>query len=214
VDGDGSPVTSAWVASLESRHYAAVEAFFRREASRYGLALDRPVAIRLGQPVAAPPAAPSRPGPLSVAAWSLRLRFWAWWTLRGQPGPRPQVRMFALFHDPSRSPAIPDSVGIQKGLIGIAHGYADAGLAETNGVVLAHELLHSLGATDKFDPATNLPAWPDVYGEPERDPLHPQTRAELMAGRLPVGPLEAAMPEGFDSVVIGTATAREIRWTR
>jgi hypothetical protein len=34
VDGDGSPVTSAWVASLESRHYAAVEAFFRREASR------------------------------------------------------------------------------------------------------------------------------------------------------------------------------------
>lgn len=214
VNADGSPATGAFVAGLERSDFGGVEDFFAREARRYGLPLGEPVQIRVGQPVTeAPPAPPAGGGMLRVAAWSLHLRAWAWWTLRGQPGPAPQVRIFALFHDPTGGPAVPDSLGLRKGLIGVAHGFADERLAGTNGVVLAHELLHTLGATDKYDPATNLPLWPDGYAEPAREPRYPQHRAEIMAGRVPIAAGEAVLPEGLGEARIGPATAREIRWT-
>lgn len=213
VAADASPATRAFVERLAPDHYSEVESFFAREGRRHGLPLADPVDIRVGVPVdGVPPPPPENGGALAVAAWSLRLRAWAWWTLRDQPGPRPQVRLFALFHDPALSRAVPDSLGLRKGLIGVAHGFADERLAGTNGVVLAHELLHTLGATDKYDPATGLPAWPDGYAEPDRAPRYPQSRAELMAGRLPLGPGEAALPESLGEVRVGPLTAREIRW--
>ena len=214
VNADGRPATTAFLAALDERHFQGVEAFFTREAGRYGIGLELPVDVSLGEPVDdLPPQPPIGGSALAVAAWSLHLRAWAWWTLRDQPGPRPQVRLFALFHDPAHSRAVPDSLGLRKGLIGVAHGFADDRLRGTNGVVLAHELLHTLGASDKYDRATNLPLWPDGYAEPAREPLLPQPRAEIMAGRVPVGPGEAVLPEGLGEVAVGPVTAREIRWT-
>ena len=213
VNADGRPATEAFLAALDETHFEGVEAFFAREAARYGVGVELPVDLSLGEPVAGlPPAPPAGGNGLAVAAWSLHLRAWAWWTLRDQPGPRPQVRLFALFHDPGNSLAVPDSLGLRKGLIGVAHGFADDRLKGSNGVVLAHELLHTLGASDKYDPATNLPVWPDGYAEPTREPLLPQRRAEIMAGRVPVGPGEAVLPEGLREVAVGPVTAREIRW--
>lgn len=215
VAADASEAAAAWLAAIDVEHYAPVEAFFRREAARYAVGIDRPVAVRVGRPLAEPPPSPPPDGgAIAIAAWSLRLRYWAWRTLADQPGPRPQVRMFALYHDPVNGSALPDSVGLQKGLIGIAHGFADARLAGTNSVVFSHELLHTLGASDKYDAASNLPLWPDGYAEPAREPLHPQLHAELMAGRVAIGPREASLPDSLTEVMIGPATAREIRWIR
>lgn len=81
-------------------------------------------------------------------------------------------------------------------------------------MVLAHELLHTLGATDKYAPSTNAPLYPDGYAAPEARPLLPQTKAELMAGRIPVEEQRAEIPESLSQVVIGMATSREIGWTR
>jgi hypothetical protein len=69
-----------------------------------------------------------------------------------------------------------------------------------------------LGATDKYDPATNQPIFPDGYGEPDRQPLHPQGVAEIMAGRIAVSEEEAEMPDSLVNAVIGEKTAREIGW--
>jgi hypothetical protein len=215
VAADGSPAAAAWLASLDVGHFAPIEQFFRREAGRYPVDIDQPVAIRVGRALADPPPPPPvDAGALGIAAWSLRLRFWAWRALSDQPGPRPQVRMFALYHDPAVATVLPDSVGLQKGLIGIVHGFAATELAGMNAVVFSHELLHTLGASDKYDRASNLPLWPDGYAEPAREPLHPQPRAELMAGRVAIGPADASLPDSLAEVVIGPATAREIRWTR
>ena len=52
-----------------------------------------------------------------------------------------------------------------------------------NDMVMAHELLHTLGATDKYDPASDAPRFPEGYGDPRQVPLYPQQFAELMAGR-------------------------------
>jgi hypothetical protein len=81
-----------------------------------------------------------------------------------------------------------------------------------NAVVIAHELLHTLGATDKYDPGTDAPLFPDGYGDPDQRPLYPQAAAEIMAGRRMLSPARWEQPDSLDEVVIGRATALEIRW--
>ena len=80
--------------------------------------------------------------------------------------------------------------------------------------MIAHELLHTLGATDKYDPNGSLPLFPDGYADPQASPLLPQKRAEIMAGRIPISDTRAEIPADMTQVVIGAQTAREINWTR
>jgi hypothetical protein len=103
---------------------------------------------------------------------------------------------------------------MQKGLVGVVHAFAAADMTRTNNVVIAHEILHTLGATDKYDLATGAPRFPDGYAEPERTPLHPQALAEIMAGRYAVSPGVFEMAHSLDEVHVGQATATEIRWRR
>jgi hypothetical protein len=124
------------------------------------------------------------------------------------------VRLFVLYHDPALRSRLPHSVGLQKGLLGVVNAFAARPQAGSNNVVIAHELLHTFGATDKYDPATTLPVFPDGYADPGRNPVHPQDAAEIMAGRIPRGPATADMPTGLDETVIGGKTAREINWVR
>jgi hypothetical protein len=56
--------------------------------------------------------------------------------------------------------------------------------------VLAHEFLHTLGATDKYDRRTGLPR-PAGLGMPTRQPRYPQEFGEIMAGRIAVAPDQA-----------------------
>jgi hypothetical protein len=130
------------------------------------------------------------------------------------PLPPPDVQVFALFHPPDGGTAIPDSLGLSKGLMAIAHLYAERDAAGSNLVVLAHELLHTLGASDKYDPVTLQPRAPDGLADPDRAPLYPQDYAELMAGRIALDARSAAMPEDLSQVVVGPATAREIGWAQ
>ena len=103
------------------------------------------------------------------------MRYWAWRSRRRRRAPAPDIKLFVLYHDPAVSPALPHSVGLQKGLFGIVNVFADAGMKGSNDTVIAHELLHTLGATDKYDLRSNQPSYPDGYAEPEREPLYPQS---------------------------------------
>jgi hypothetical protein len=69
-----------------------------------------------------------------------------------------------------------------------------------------------LGASDKYDRTNNQPVYPDGYAEPDRTPLHPQNKAEIMAGRIPLSDQQAVMPKSVAKSSIGAKTAREIRW--
>ena len=60
----------------------------------------------------------------------------------------------------------------------------------------------------------NVPRFPDGYADPELTPLYPQTAAEIMGGRIPLDASRALIPESLDDVVVGPATAEEIRWIR
>jgi hypothetical protein len=74
--------------------------------------------------------------------------------------------------------------------------------------------MHTLGATDRYEPGTNRPLYPEGFADPDAVPLYPQSRAEIMAGRIPVSETAAEIPTGMHEVMIGTKTAREINWIR
>jgi hypothetical protein len=131
------------------------------------------------------------------------------------PGRTPaRIRMFVLYHDPAVKEPVPHSLGLQKGLVGVVHAYADAQMAGQNNIVIAHETLHTVGATDKYDLETGAPIYPAGYAEPDAEPRFPQRYAEIMAGQRALSEREREMPAELSDVAVGLATAGEIGWTR
>jgi hypothetical protein len=215
IAADDDEITRTYVTSVDETAFDDTEAFFAGQARDYGVTLAEPFRIRVSRAAPGPPPAPPEsPGPISVALWSLKLRFWAARVAWNDPLPNPDIQVFALYHAPSGAQAAPDSLGLSKGLMAITHLFAGREAQGSNQVVLAHELLHTLGATDKYDPATGQPQTPDGLGDPDLEPRYPQAMGELMAGRVAISPNEAEIPDGLDRMVVGPLTAREIGWTK
>ncbi len=214
VNGDGSEAASDYIARLDRDSFADIESFFEEEAAYYHLLLKQPFELVMG-PVLdeLPPQPPPQASILGNVAWSLKIRWWAWRVAREQ-GPPADIQMFLLYFDPQGHPVLRHSLGLQKGLLGMVNLFATRRMAGTNRLVIAHELLHTVGATDKYDPATDLPVYPQGYAEPDRQPLLPQVLAEIMAGRIPVAPGEAVQARSLGQALIGPRTALEIRWLK
>jgi hypothetical protein len=214
LNDDGTASTAQYLASLRAKDFDAIEDFFAREGKRYGLKLEQPVHVELyPQGSNLPPAVDPAAGPVGIAWWSLKLR---WFAARATevPGRAPaRVRLFLLYHDPATLERAPDSHGLQKGLVGVVHLFADSALAGRNNIVIAHELLHTVGATDKYDLGSGTPLFPVGYADRDQEPLYPQERAEIMAGRRALSALQSDMPRTLAGVVVGPETALEIRWT-
>ncbi len=212
VNADGTPETAAYIRSLDNEAFDPIKTFMRDEAREYGIDLLNPVDVYIGPEVKAIPPAPPVGGSVpSVMIWSLHMRFWAW--RHGEhPVLRPDVRIYALLYHPSTTQRLDHSVGLQKGLIGVAKLFALPHMTAENNIIITHELLHTLGATDKYDLASNQPLYPLGYAEPDLAPLYPQEFAEIMAGRIPLADNDSIAPQTLDSVLVGPETAREIGW--
>ena len=214
INGDGTPVAQGYIDSLNVKDFADIEGFFAREAHRYGLSIEVPVHIELyPQVLRLPPAVAPDANVLSIAWWSLKLRWYGMRAARVSGRAPPRVRLFVLYHDPATLERAPDSHGLQKGLIGVVHVFADSAMTSSNNIVIAHELLHTAGATDKYDLASGAPLFPIGYADRARRPLLPQQQAEIMAGRRPLSVREWDMPRSLTAEVVGPETALEIRWT-
>ena len=214
IAADESPITRAYVEALDGERFKPIDRFFAREAKRYGVGLDDPVKTRL-RPLLhdrPPQRAPDASIPMTML-WSLELRFWAW-RVSGRVSDPEDIRMFVLYHDPALTPVVPHSLGLPQGLIGVVYAFAAPDMDGTNDVVIAHELLHTLAATDKYDPGTDAPSFPNGYGDPRQVPLYPQATAELMAGRRMLSRAQWEQARDLDEVVVGPATAVEIRWLK
>lgn len=209
---EGGTSTADYIATLTPSDFAAIEHFMAQQAARYGITLSEPVEVNLAPPLTAAPPLPPQGGNIAaIIGWSLELRYWAW-RVDNYEGPNPDIRLFILYHPPAPGRALAHSVGLKEGLIGLVHAFATGPMRDANNVVIAHEMLHTLGATDKYDPATNLPLYPQGYADPSREPRLPQDEAEIMGGRIPISAHEARMPNGLEQTVVGAETAREIGW--
>ncbi len=215
VDDADNDTSGNYIGRLTPENFADIEKFLNREAHRYGVTIDRPVRVELYPPVAETPPEPGADTNIfQTVWWSLKLRMYARRAARASGKPPPQIRVFVRYHDPSFTQSVPHSVGMQKGLVGVVHAFASREMTRTNNVVIAHEILHTLGATDKYDPESLAPIYPIGYAEPQREPLHPQSLTEVMAGRFAIDTQTFEIPHTLDDVLVGAATALEIRWTR
>lgn len=210
INGDGAAKTDAMIAALTPRDFDEINAFLERETARYGAAVSPAINLSLKPALHAHPPAPPRGGSaLETIAWSLKLRGWVY---RQSDSLLPQlgtVKLFLIYHTAQDGVALEHSLGLQKGLIGVIHVFADARQQRQNAIVIAHELLHTLGASDKYAEG-GRPVYPDGYVDPELPAHVPRREAEIMAGRYVNAAGRVVMPPSLDQCVIGPATAREI----
>lgn len=214
INGDGSRESSEYIAVLQEGDFEDVEQFMISEVERYSLNIDDPLDIYLGPIVTElPPAMPSEQSIFNNIVWSLKLRYWARENDHVE-GVEPDIRLFVLFHKLEKKKSLKHSTGLQKGMIGIVHAFADSKMNPRNNVVIAHEMLHTLGASDKYNLSTGLPIHPHGYADPRQSPLYPQQYAEIMGGKIPQQAGKAKMPDSLSDTLIGEMTATEIGWAK
>ena len=216
IAGDTSDVTRRYVASLSSQTFQPIERFIGEEAARYDVktSFGQHLRIRLGPEVESlPPPPPIGGNVATITWWSLQLRYWAW-RVETPSHPEPDVTIFVVYFDPKTTDTLEHSLGLEKGRIGVVNAFASEAMAGSNNVVIAHELLHTVGASDKYDARTREPRFPDGYAKPNADPRYPQRFAEIMACRIPVSDSESTLPPSLNATLIGEATAREINWVK
>jgi hypothetical protein len=211
INADGSPEAAKYIQGLKSSDFEGIETFLKRETERYSKNLNQPVRIELGSEIKEqPPELGAEPNLMSVMLWSLKMRWWAGSATDAQDRIDPDVRIFVRYHKPDLAVVLENSVGLQKGMVGIVNGYASRRHRGTNNVIIAHEFLHTLGATDKYSAYDGQPIGPDGLGEPDRQPLYPQRYAEIMGGRIALAQDDAVIPKSLKYAVVGSLTASEI----
>lgn len=214
VNADGSGEVASYIKTLTRDDFEPMAAYFAEEGARYNLGLRRPVEVLLGDVVnVMPPVPPNGGSVLSTVLWSLKFRWYAWNNSPDVPV-KPDIRLYLLYYNPATTPALSHSTALNKGRIGRVNLFGDKSYANQNLVITAHELLHTLTASDKYDLATTLPIYPNGFAEPDKSPPYPQDFAELMGGRIPINETKAEIPRNLSQTLIGDKTAREIGWLK
>jgi len=214
INADGSDVSDRYIDSLDSGDFADIESFIKRETDKFNKTISRPLRIELGNRIAEqPPELEAGSGMFGIMLWSIKMRWWASGTAGAQDSIEPDVRIFVRFHHPDNAFVLENSVGLQKGMVGIVNAYASRQRSGSNNVIIAHEFLHTLGATDKYELGSGQPIPPDGLAEPDRIPLYPQRYAEIMGGRIALAENDAVIPKSLEFALIGPLTASEINLT-
>ena len=208
---DDEPATERFVKRIDEDTFDEVNHFFEREARPYGFTVTPAFRFQVAEPTREMPhAIPDQFNTFDIALWSLKMRWWSWRKTFGDDLVNPDIQMFVLYHSLNGNNELGISVGMRKGRYGIVKAYARNGLQGSNHVVFTHELLHVLGATDKYVLSTGQPIHPEGFAEPDRKPLFPQRYAEIMGGQIPLSSQDAAVPNGLAECRIGRVTAVEI----
>lgn len=211
VNADGSEASAQQIASLDPKQFADIEQYFAREAIRYTQTSIKPIELEIAPEVTEIPPKLDRSGNfLQTGWWTLKLRWWA--SENDTAEISPDIKVFLLYYDAKDVEILDHSVGLQKGLVTVVKAFTGQQNIKRNNVIIAHEILHTVGATDKYNLQNNLPIFPIGYAEPKQQPLYPQERAEIMGGRIPISESNAEQADSIWQTVIGPATATEIGW--
>ena len=209
INGDGSQAATDYIRALRPQDFSDTNTFLIRETQRYGLQQAEALKLSLEPEMQdMPPTPPADRSALKTMVWSLKLR---WWTYQhsGQMWPQlGKIRVYVLYHESKPGKTLPHSLGLQKGLIGVVHAFADPRQTAQNNIVIAHEILHTLGATDKYD-AEGRPIYPQGYAEPELPESIRRREAEIMAGRIALPDGRIVMPDSLEKCIIGRQPRRK-----
>ena len=124
------------------------------------------------------------------------------------------ARIYVVLRPPkSKTSTMVEGASEEGGRVGTVEVELDSTMSDFALFVVAHELFHTLGATDKYDAAGRAMV-PDGLVEPTRVPLYPQRFAELMARNRPLSATAEAVPASLAELGVGATTAKEIGWAR
>lgn len=212
---NNNPAVAEYIAELDDSVFAPIDRFFAEQSQAYDLITQQPTNTKLGPAISVlPPMAPKpSAGYAAIIWWSIQFRYWAYRNTPDEDGNVRRVRLFVLYHQAEKDKQLQHSLGLDKGLVALIHAFASIEQDQQNNIVLAHEFLHTVGASDKYA-ADNSPLFPIGYAEPQQLPLYPQTKAEIMAGRMPLSETRTRMAESLRQCVIGQVTAQEINWLK
>ncbi|HVO29845.1 MAG TPA: hypothetical protein VMV18_03880 [bacterium] len=211
---EDSPVVTAWTDGVDGAAFTAVSDFFDREGHRYGIAHENLLSVRVAPSFRdeLPPDPPKSGKKLDIALWSLNLRRWAF-TMKHRHGlPSADAEVFVLYQKEGEH-ALDRSLAVEKFRVGIVHAFAGGGNAPWTALAVSHELLHTVGASDKYE-ASGYPVFPEGFADPEKIPRFPQQRCEVMAGQIADGDRSFHQAQSVSECVVGPVTAREIGWTK
>lgn len=213
INGDNTQKTENYIEQLSLSDFQDIDDFFNRGAKQYHLIVEQPVLTTLSSSIKDKPPAPpeNRNSIFDVMMWSLNLRYWAWKNTPDNKSNTDRIRLYVLYHQTQDNQPLDHSLGLQKGLIGVIHAFADTRQNPQNAIIMSHEILHTVGASDKYG-YNNQPIYPEGYAKPEQKPLYPQRNAEIMAGRTPLSKIESKIPKSLRYVLVGKTTAEEINW--
>jgi len=211
VAADGRRSTLKYAEQLEEEWFDEINRFFDRQSGPYGFTVTPAFRFQIARASTdLPPAVPEQFDTAAIAWWSLKMRWWTWTKQLTDGLIDPDIQMFMLFHNVAASSEVGISVGMRKGRYGLVKSFANDAMRSTNLVVFTHEMLHVLGATDKYVLSTGDPIYPHGFADPNQRPLFPQTRAEIMGGGIPLSAYSSTMPESLADCKIGRQTAEEI----
>jgi len=215
INAENSPVIEGYIRELDDSVFEPIDLFMQQQSRAYDLIRKYPTETHLGRVIAVkPPEPPSLDaGYAAIIWWGIKFRYWVYKNTPDSESNIRRVRVFVLYHQAADGKLLPHSLGLDKGLVALVHAFATIDQDQQNNIVIAHEFLHTVGATDKYD-VDNRPLFPVGYADPDQTPLYPQTDAEIMAGRIPVSETEMRMADSLNQCVIGEQTAREINWLR
>lgn len=211
INADGRETTQSYIRALGLQQFSEIQQFLMQQHNHYR---ERPLQLyvqfgrELQQP---PPQVPEQQSWFQVVLWSLKFRFYAWQQHQSVDG-RPALTLYLNYYDPQIMKALKHSTALERGRIGSVNLFASDHQARQNNVVIAHELLHGFGASDKYDLVTGQPIYPIGYAEPDKQPLLPQKYAEIMGGHIPLSTSHAKMPNHLNETLLSPLTAREIGW--
>ena len=214
INGDNSPVVEEYILNLDRNVFSSIDEFLTRESQKYSVTTRRPTITRLGPVMEKhpPPSPPSGSNLPAIMWWGLKFRYWAFRNTPDSESNLYRIRIFVHYHQTLEDRTLQHSLGLDKGLLAVVHAFASEDQDEQNNIVIAHELLHTVGATDKYDESSE-PVFPVGYANPDQIPLYPQTRAEIMTGRIPLTSHTSRMAESLNECIISLHTAQEINWT-
>ena len=212
-----APTDEAALAALRVRT-AALETRLADELRRYRPDAPKPFAFSFFGPVDvdARMPVPEGDGVLDLAKQS-----WASWrylsaidSASGVDARTFDTRIYVVVRPPtSAERQMVEGQSEQDGRVGTVEVELDVQSADFALLVVAHELFHTLGATDKYD-AQGKTMVPLGFAEPDRRPLYPQRFVEIMARNRPIAANAERVPESLDELAVGPTTAREIAWMR
>lgn len=212
------PLDEVAVRGFENR-LPALEDRLTAERRRYEPGAPPPFAFTLVGPVDATAGPPHADGEGWLAAAQQTWALWRWTSAIDSAARVPTASFDSRIYVAAKAPADEEHAMVEGeseegGRIGAVGVELDASMVDFALFVATHELFHTLGAADEYDPATGHTVFPGGLVDPARAPPLPQAFAEIMARNRPVKLGVEVPPETLDELGVGPETAKAIGWLR